>query len=171
MALANEAFASDPNMVDLAAYASELTNAEVGDIILSMSKPYETELYYRDGGTVDAADYDRYKASLNLAALPDTVVMQFGMVSQRADMRTWPTEDVVFKSQETFDLDRFQENGLFPADVVAVLHESTDGKWYFVQSFNYAAWVRKDNIAIGQRDEILDYKNTVPAFLSSPAAR
>jgi cell wall-associated NlpC family hydrolase len=160
MALANEAFASDPNMVDLAAYASELTNAEVIDIILSMSKPYKSELYHRDGGKLDAADYDRYKASLNLAALQDTVVMQFGMVLKRADMRTWPTEDVVFKSQETFDLDRFQENGLFPADVVAVLHESADGQWYFVQSFNYAAWVRKDNIAIGQRSEILDYKKT-----------
>ncbi len=159
-ALANQAFAGDPNMVDLATYASELTNAEVTDIILSMSKPYDSELYYRDGGMVDAADYDRYKASLNLAELPDTVVMQFGIILQRADMRTWPTDDVVFKSQETFDLDRFQENALFPADVVAVLHESTDGQWCFVQSFNYAAWVRKDNIAIGRRSELLDYKNT-----------
>lgn len=158
--LANEALASDPNMVDLATYASELTNAELTDNILSMSKPYKSELHYRDGGMVDAADYDRYKASLNLAELPDIVVMQFGMVLQRADMRTWPTDDVVFKSQETFDIDRFQENALFPADVVAVLHESTDGQWCFVQSFNYAAWVRKDNIAIGKRSEILDYRNT-----------
>ena len=160
IALADEAFASDPNMVDLAAYASELASAEVADIILSMSKPYATELYYRDGGTVDTADYVRYKASLNLAELPDKVVMQFGMVLRRADMRTWPTEDVVFKSRETIDIDRFQENGLFPADVVAVLHESIDGQWYFVQSFNYAAWVRKDNIAIGPRNEILNYKST-----------
>jgi len=159
-ALANAAFASDPNMVDLATYASELANAAVTNIILSMSKPYKAELYYRDGGKLDAADYDRYEASLNLAALPDTVVIQFGMVLRRADMRTWPTEDVVFVSQETFDLDRFQENGLFPADVVAVLHESADGQWYFVQSFNYSAWVRKDDIAIGPRSEILDYKDS-----------
>ena len=160
LALATEAFASDPNMVDLAAYADELTNAAVTDIILSMSKPYKSELYYRDGGKVETADYDRYRTSLNLAELPDTVVVRFGMVLQRADMRTWPTEDVVFKSQETFDLDRFQENGLFPADVVAVLHESGDGQWYFVQSFNYAAWVRKESIAIGRRPAILDYKST-----------
>ena len=159
LALAEEAFASDPHMVDLAAYADELTHAEVTDIILSMSKPYESELYYRDGGKVETADYDGYERSLNLAELTDNVVVRFGMVLQRADMRSWPTEDVVFKSQETIELDRFQENALFPADMVAVLHESNDGQWVFVQSFNYAAWVQKDSIAIGQRNEILDYKN------------
>jgi cell wall-associated NlpC family hydrolase len=72
-------------------------------------------------------------------------------------MRTWPTKDIVFKTQETFDLDRFQENGLFPADAVAVLHESADGQWYFVQSYNYAAWVQKDKIVIGDRDQIVQY--------------
>lgn len=158
-ALAEDAFASDPHMVDLALYADELTRTEVADIILSMSKPYASELYYRDGGKVETADYDSYKASLGLNELPDKVVVRFGMVLQRADMRSWPTDDVVFTSHATFDLDRFQENALFPADVVAVLHESHDTEWYFVQSFNYAAWVQKDNIAIGRRSEILDYKN------------
>jgi SH3 domain (SH3b1 type)/NlpC/P60 family len=158
-ALADKSFASDPNMVDLAAYARELPGADVSNAIISISKRYETELFYRDGGKVEDSDYARYQAKLNLDTLHDIVKVRFGMVLQRADMRTWPTVDVVFKSQETFDLDRFQENGLFPADMVAVLHESKDGEWYFVQSFNYAAWVRKDNIAIGQRAEILAYRN------------
>jgi cell wall-associated NlpC family hydrolase len=159
LALADEVFASDPHMVDLAAYADELTHTEVTDIILSMSKPYSSELFYRDGGKVETADYDRYERSLNLIELADKVAVRFGLVLRRADMRTWPTNDVVFKSQQTFDLDRFQENALFPADMVAVLHESADGQWVFVQSFNYAAWVHKDSIAIGPRNEIFDYKN------------
>ncbi len=158
-ALGSQAFDDDPNLVDLASYPDELTSAELTDIILSMSKPYKAALYYRDGVAVELADYDRYQASLNLAELSDVVGVRFGLVLQRADMRTWPTSDVVFKSQETYDLDRFQENGLFPADMVAVLHESADGDWLFVQSFNYAAWVKKDKIAIGQRAEILAYKN------------
>ena len=159
LALADETFASEPNMVDLAAYAEELPAVDVKSIIISISKRYETDLFYRDGGEVEDSDYERYQARLNLDALPDIVNVRFGMVLQRADMRTWPTVDMVFKSQETFDLDRFQENGLFPADMVAILHESRDGEWYFVQSFNYAAWVRQDKIAIGQRAEILDYRD------------
>jgi len=154
------AFANDPNMVDLADYPTERPGIEVANIIQSISKPYKQDLYYRDGGEVGDADYRRYTDSLNLSALPDIVPIRFGMILQRADMRTWPTEDIVFKSQETFDLDRFQENGLFPADVVAVLHESHNGMWVFVQSYNYAAWVRKKKVVIGQRSEILQHRDS-----------
>ena len=153
------AFANDPNLVDLASYPEQLTGEEVVGIIRSISKPYDKDLFYRYGRKLKNADYERYTADLNLISLPDVVPIRFGMVLQRADMRTWPTADVVFKSQETFDLDRFQENGLFPANVVAILHESKDGLWYFVQSFNYAAWVQKDKIVIGSRPKIVAYKN------------
>ncbi len=153
------AFANDPNLVDLASYPEQLSGEEVAGIIRSISKPYDKDLFYRDGGKLTDADYTLYTLDLNLNDLPDIVPIRFGMVLQRADMRTWPTEDVVFKSQETFDLDRFQENGLFPANAVAILHESKDGLWYFVQSFNYAAWVQKDKIVIGSRPKIVAYKN------------
>lgn len=154
------AYANDPNMVDLVNYPKERTGEDVASIILSVSKPYNKELFYRDGRKVADSDYARYTANLNLNALADIIPVQFAMVLQRADMRTWPTEDSVFKSKETFDLDRFQENGLFPADVVVVLHESEDGLWNFVQSYNYAAWVRKDKIVTGQRAEIIHYMNS-----------
>ncbi len=154
------AFANDPNMVDLAAYPAKQTGDEISKLIHSISKPHKQDLFYRDGGKIESADYDLYTANLNLNSLPDVVAVRFGMVSQRADMRTWPTDDIVFESQETFDLDRFQENGLFPAQAVAVLHESEDGLWYFVQSFNYAAWIRKEKIVVGPRAEIFAYKNS-----------
>ena len=163
-ALTVESFADDPNMVDLAAYAGELSGSDVSKLIESISKPYSVDLYYRAGDSVEetkveATDYARYQANLNLPALQDRVAVQFGLVLRRANMRTWPTRDVVFRSQETIDLDRFQENGLFPADMVAILHESKDGEWVFAQSFNYAAWVRKEAVAVGSRSDILAYKN------------
>jgi cell wall-associated NlpC family hydrolase len=157
--IVSDAFANDPNMVDLAVFPDTVTGTEVADRIRSISKPYPQELFYRDGCAVTAADYDRYARNLNLERLPDQVDVRLGMVLRRADMRTWPTQDIVFKTQETFDLDRFQENGLFPADVVAVLHESADGQWYFVQSYNYAAWVLQDRIVTGDREAILQYRD------------
>ena len=152
----------DKHLVDLSTYADSLPGNKVADLIRSMSKPYSAELYYHGGETVSGDDYARYTANLNLDALPDAVEVQYGMVVARAAMRTWPTDDVVFKSLETIDLDRFQENALFPTDVVAVLHRSTDGEWLFVQSYNYAAWVRQDLIAFGDRDEILAYQHAEP---------
>lgn len=153
-------FANEPNMVDLTSYPEQLPGDEVAGIIQSISKPYDQDMFYRHGGKITAADYDRYTANLDLNSLPDIVAVRFALVLQRADMRTWPTEDVVFKSQATFDLDRFQENGLFPANIVAILHESKDGLWYFVRSFNYAAWVQKSRVVVGPRTEIVQYKNS-----------
>jgi len=157
--IVGDAFRDDPNMVDLAHYPDTRSGADVATLIHTISKPYDQELFYRDGGSVSQADYDRYTQNLNLDGLPDAVDVRFGVILRRADMRTWPTKDIVFKTRETFDLDRFQENGLFPADVVAVLHESTDGQWVFVQSYNYAAWVQKEKIVIGDRHKILQYRD------------
>jgi cell wall-associated NlpC family hydrolase len=163
-ALNRFAFDNDPFMVDLAAYAEVLERDAVIERIRDISKPSSYELYYRDGGTVGDEEYARYGENLDLDAIDDTVPVRFGLVLERADMRRWPTKDVVFKNRETFDLDRFQENGLFPADVVAILHESADGDWYFAQSYNYGAWVEKDKVVIGDRDEILEYRDS-PEFL------
>jgi len=110
------AFANDPNMVDLTAYPALQTGNEISKLIQSISKPHEQDLFYRDGGKIE-----------------------------RTDMRTWPTEDIVFKSRETFDLDRFQENGLFPAAAVAILHESEDGEL----NFRTALIARSQDVHLG----------------------
>ena len=165
-ACARKAFADDPHLVDLSRFPLTMSAREVAEKIRGVSKPGQYELRYRDGDDrVGEDDYDRYTASLDLVRIPDTVDVRFGMIVERTAMRTWPTDDVVYKSPETIDLDRFQENGLFPSDAVAVLHESADGKWYFAQSYNYSAWVRKEKIALGERDEVLAYRQADPFLI------
>jgi cell wall-associated NlpC family hydrolase len=162
-ASARRAYEIDSHLVDLAGFPLTMTKNEVVDAIRRTSKPYDAALRYRESGDkVTEQDYDRYTAALDLVRIPETVEVRFGMVVERAAMRTWPTDDIVYKSEETIDLDRFQENGLFPSDSVAVLHESADRKWYFAQSYNYAAWVRREKIAIGARDAVLAYQDTEP---------
>ncbi|MDJ0919234.1 MAG: NlpC/P60 family protein [Woeseiaceae bacterium] len=157
--LVRDAFRDDPNLVDLANYPDTLPGSTVAECIRSVSKQDTVDLYYHDGDLVSTADYARYEENLNLGGLTDTTVVRFGIVLRRADMRTWPTRDEVMRSRETADLDRFQENALFPADVVAILNESADGEWYFVQSHNYAAWAPRESIAIGDRDQIAEYRD------------
>jgi len=157
-----DAYARDPHLVDLDAYPAALPGSEVLRTIQAISKPPDAPLFYRDGREVGEDDYRRYTEHMALDAVPETVPVRFGLVLKRADMRTWPTGDVVFKTPNTIDLDRFQENGLFPGAFVAVLHGSADGEWYFAQSYNYAAWVRRDRVALGDRAEIVAYKNAEP---------
>ena len=132
---------------------------ELLSLLRQISSAPKTNRYYADGRRLTGADWSRYEANLNLDAIGESNEVRFGMAVKRANMRTFPTDDRVFKTETHSDLDRFQENALFPADAVAVIQTSRDGEWRLVQSYNYLAWVRSSAIAIGDRAPILQYRN------------
>lgn len=164
LAFRQNMYQSNPHMVELSKYPGETTREKLTAEIMAISKPNRTELFDADGNILRAETYQEYEANLNLASIKDTVEVQFALVVNRTDMRTYPTTRRYYREKEQQNLDRFQENGLFPGDAVAVLHGSADGEWSFVQSYNYAAWIRKKDLAIGDRQTIHDYKNA-PRFL------
>lgn len=151
------AFANDDTMVDLRGFPRELAGADMRERITGISRRSSYDRFYPDGSQVDDADYREWEAALNLDALPDTVATRFGLVVRRSDLRTFPTDTRVISGESSADLDRFQEHGLFPGEAVAVLHDSADGEWLFVQSYNYAAWVRRENVGIGEHAQVFDF--------------
>ena len=152
-------FAMDQHMVNLALFPDQLSGREVRESIQAISKPNKSDLYSTSGTILESEGYGKYTANLGLKNIPGTIQVQFALVVNRSDMRAYPTDDRYYKTPDKQNLDRFQENGLFPGDALAVLHASMDGEWSFVQSYNYAAWVRTENIAIGDRQAIQKYKN------------
>ena len=81
----------------------------------------------------------------------------YGLVVKRAALRTFPTRERVFSTVGDTDIDRFQESALFPGDKVAVVHRSADGRWLFVHSERYSAWIEADAIASGDKATVLGY--------------
>ena len=150
---------SDPHLVELGTYPDRISGAAVLALIQSASKPPAVPYHYEDGKAVTPADYERYTRRMALGAIGDDVDVRFALVTRRSNMRTWPTARTVFSSNGNPELDRFQENGLFPADAVAVLHDSADGDWCFVQSYNYAAWTPRDQLAFGERESVFGYRD------------
>ncbi|MGA9573286.1 MAG: SH3 domain-containing protein [Lysobacterales bacterium] len=151
-------FTSDTHMVDLAMFPKRLTGAEIRKRIVAVSKPSDAELYNPAGELLGRDQYRLYTENLGLQNIPANLDVRFALVVNRSDMRTYPTDDRYYRTREDQNLDRFQESGLFPGDAVAVLHTSTDNEWSFVQSYNYAAWVRDEQIAIGERQAIEHYR-------------
>lgn len=152
-------FATDVNMVNLAVFPEELSGIEVRNIIQAVSKPNRSELYDPAGVLLGPEGYKKYTENLDLDKLAVAVDVKFALVVKRADMRAYPTDDRYYKDAHDQNLDRFQENAVFPGDTLAVLHTSADKEWFFVQSYNYAAWVRSNAIAIGDRRTITQYMN------------
>lgn len=141
-----------------------VSKSKVLSMISAISKAAKDNRYFANGSLVSQKDYDRYTRLLNLSEIRESVPVRFGMVIKRTNMRSFPTNDAVFKNKDRYNLDRFQETALFPTEAVAIYHESADGKWFFVSSYNYNAWVLKSDIAIGKPAQIFNYKKN-PNFL------
>ena len=152
----------DSSIHDLRALPANLPRALVLEQINGISRAPTRPLYDVQGKPVGAAQLKAITDNLALERVPASRPIQYGLVVHRAALRAFPTELRVFSSQGDTDIDRFQESALFPGDAVAVLHESADGKWVFVSSERYAAWMEKRFVGIGDAAQVLGYGSTGP---------
>ena len=152
----------DDSMHDLAALPPTLARTQVAGWIDDLASPPSKPLWDEAGTPVTKATLDAIVASRAMAAIPANLPTRFGMTVQRTALRAFPTDLRVFNRQGETDIDRFQESALFPGDPVAIVHASSDGKWLFVVSERYAAWVAADAIAEGDRATVLGYAARTP---------
>lgn len=98
---------------------------------------------------LDAGESVLYNRNLN--ALNDAVSVRYAVTIERVNVRLLPQG----LTGERYD--RVQGTALDPAEAVAVLWESADGKFSFVQARNYFGWVDKSRLAFTDRITWLRY--------------
>lgn len=152
----------DPSMHALETLPSVLTRDEVAAWITDLADAPSDTLYGVDGRPVPAAEIDAAVANRNLSAIPGRQETRYGLVVHRAALRTFPTPLRVFRSAGGRDIDRFQESALFPGMPVVIAHESLDERWWFIVSPRYAAWIRKEHVAEGARQDVFAYGEREP---------
>lgn len=132
-----------------------------------------TETWFKNATqAVSDAEIDAWMDNMSLDTIEASDDRMFGLVVARADLRRLPTGQRVFERGGSLDIDRLQESALFPGTPVAVLHESRDTQWLFVQSENYAAWIRAEAVGIASRDEVMGYAERQPRrFISGSQVR
>lgn len=155
--------AQDPSMHDLSRLPDTVPRAQVERWLAARSARSTAPLYRADGRRVDDATLDALERVLARDAMPEQVRPRFGLVVSRANLRTFPTTERVFRTVGDTDIDRWQESALFPGDPVAVMHASADRQWSFVLSPRYAAWVESKHLAFGTRQKVLGYARRTPA--------
>jgi hypothetical protein len=152
----------DRSIHDLEALPAALAGADVRAWVDRMSVRPDDPLYDEHGKAVEAAAIDAIVSNANADAIAATQPARFGMVVRRSDLRRFPTRMRLFSEPGVTDIDRFQEDALFPGTPVAIVHESRDGDWWFVVSPRYAAWISRRDVASGTRDEVLAYGRKEP---------
>ena len=160
---------NDPSVNDLAKIPESLEAARVRAWIEGISRRPDGPLYDRHGKPVSDRTLRTLERALALDSDRANGRTRFGLVVRRAPLRAFPTLDRVFNAPGNTDIDRFQENALFPGTPVAVVHESRDGAWWFVVSALYEAWIEKRHVALGARDEVLGYARKSPYLVVTGA--
>lgn len=93
---------------------------------------------------------DELAAKMNLAVIPRTITRRFGLVVNHTGVRQYPTSVPGYHNRTSM-LDRFQITDINIGYPVAVLHESADGDFLFVESPIALGWVPTADVAIADR--------------------
>jgi cell wall-associated NlpC family hydrolase len=152
----------DASMHDLHALPAQLDRATVTGWINDLSQYPKRKLYDAKGQPVSDSLRTQLADALALDAIPAQQPARYGMIVQRAALRTFPTDTRVFTSNDDTDIDRFQETAEFPGTPVLIAHASRDGRWLFVVSARYAAWTHSENVAEGSATDVLPYAARLP---------
>lgn len=156
----NEIILSSPNdtdVVDVTTLDQTVTKAYVNGLIGKYTKLSRYPVY--DNDTKKALSGSEINAILlnrNLDNIPSTVNVQFGIITDFSWMRAYPSNAYGNK----YTTDQFQETSLNVGEGVAIYHESSDQKWYYVQAQTYHGWVEKQYIATCSFDTMKNFLKT-----------
>jgi len=90
---------------------------------------------------------------MNINGIPDVITRRFGIIVNHTNARYYPTSVPGYHNTES-ELDRFQAGGLYIGEPVAILHESLDGDFLYIESPVSRVWVAARDVAIDKRETI-----------------
>ena len=156
-------------VVDLENYSESFTKKELINMITKLSSQPENVRYDEKGNLVTSVSYSKLTENLNLENLRKLNRIRYGLVVKRTEMRTFPTHNRIYNTPDSLEYDRFMETAVYPAEPIIILSVSKDGKWYFAQMYNYLAWINTKDVALTDKDTMIDYINTHPFLIITGA--
>lgn len=139
-------------MRDMTDVPDAISGSEIEEII-RMRKAPSAPMYDKDGRWISEEQKRRIDDNRNLDAVPQEIVPQTGIATRRANVRALPTAVGFYEENDKMQYyDQLQESELILGSPVWVLHESSDGGFYFVQTGNYQGWVEKTAVATTDRE-------------------
>ncbi|QUI25352.1 SH3 domain-containing protein [Vallitalea pronyensis] len=143
-------------LVDIFSLGESVTKSWLIEEINNISKISQYKRYNSEGQLLTQAYYDQLIHNMNEESIEENTPITYGIAVKRTQIRTWPTYDKAYKTSEKQDLDRFLETAAYTMEPIAIFHTSRDGEWYFAATYNYYGWIPVEDIAIAEKQEILD---------------
>ena len=148
----------------------QLSRGEVLGLIYVYSFP---EYPYYAGHAITPEERAALEANRNVDAVPETVTVQYGIMTDNGNVRTYPTIHPITQNNRYEDFDYFQETMFALGEMVAVLHTSADGQFVFVVGANDKGWVERSKIGFTDLATLQQWEAALmhPAVVTEPYIR
>ena len=123
---------------------------QIQEYILKYTMP---ENKYYKGKLITEEEKQEILDNRALDNIKDIKTMKKGIIVERSNLRSFPTNNRFYDQKSGSDEDRIQETELLANTPVLIIHESKDKLWNFVISPLYMGWVRNDTIALAKSDD------------------
>ena len=118
-----------------------------------MLKPEDPSEYLLNGVPTDYRYWAALERNADVEALNSRITVKFGISVDNSVLKRYPTDDDIYKADSNMYYDELAQSDLLPFMPLAVLHESKDGEWYYVITYGYGGWTRKENVALYDSQE------------------
>lgn len=126
---------------------STVDGETVRSLIECLNAPSEGSAYI-NGKPITQEYIDKLYEQRNLDAIGETVKAKYGFSTSRQSLRSMPTNDFAGEEPKDYFYDTLVTSEYMPFLPLRVLHESSDGNWYFVMFSGYSGWVEKKYVAL-----------------------
>ncbi len=109
---------------------------------------------YSDGAEITNSTIDFILDNRNLSNIEQSQKIQWGIIVKRANLRSFPTDCHFYNNRNDSNFDNIQETELHVNTPLIIIHESKDRLWDFVITETYVGWVKKENIALANENDI-----------------
>lgn len=93
----------------------------------------------------------------NIDKIPADVKVRYGVTVRRSNLRAMPTNEGLFYYATDNNFDALQETSISACEPLVILHQSANGFFYYVQSYNYRGWISRFDVAVCSRDAWMKY--------------
>jgi hypothetical protein len=127
------------------------------------------KLFFQDGRHADTCFYDSIRQKMNLENVPREISIRYGIVTRYTHQRVLPTRMGLYTDPEPPEFDLLQNSGLDMGTVLAVIHESLDGRWYYIMSPLSSGWVEANHMAFCSLDQLKPFDAPDPFVVVTAA--
>lgn len=150
-----------PDRVDIFKMGRLPRGSEIRSVI---SEEYATvsnrKLFDVGGAAIPKSFFEsNVKPVMRFDLVPDRVKFRWGVVVKPTSVRALPTDVEMLEEVGDIEFDQLQYTLIKLWTPVVIYHESSDGKWYYVQAPYVRGWVRSRDIALFETQSAL--KNMV----------